>query len=167
MGVSCVGKTTVASRLASELNATFLDADHFHSNANILKMNKGIPLSDDDRKPWLLKLNSELIKKNRGGDTAVLACSALKEAYRQLLLKNIAEYLIIYLHAEEDLLKKRFAERNNHFFNPILLSSQMRTLEVPQKKYIEVNANNQLDSLIRDVLNKILSIDNHQRGIQK
>ncbi len=157
MGVSGAGKTTVAFELASRLNATFLDADDFHSNDNLIKMNAGIPLTDSDRKPWLLALNSQLIKSISDKKSVILACSALKESYRDILFKEIPNFLIIYLHADKSLLVKRLAERKKHFFNPTLLSSQMRILEVPQKNCIIVNVKKDLKSTIKELTNKINS----------
>lgn len=155
MGVSGAGKTTVALELASTLNATFLDADDFHSNTNFIKMNAGIPLTDGDRKPWLLKLNSRLKKSIPDEKPIFLACSALKESYRDILLKGIPNFSIIYLHADKSLLVERLAERKNHFFNRTLLSSQMRILEEPQKNCIRVEAKKNLQSIVEEIINKI------------
>jgi len=155
MGVSGVGKTTVALELASALNATFLDADDFHSNANLLKMNSGIPLTDSDRNPWLLKLNSQLVKAIYDKKRIILACSALKESYRNILLKGITDYLIIYLHAGNSLLEKRLAERKKHFFNPTLFSSQMKILEIPQKNCIRVSTEKLPQFIVEEIINII------------
>jgi carbohydrate kinase (thermoresistant glucokinase family) len=155
MGVSGVGKTTVALELASMLNVTFLDADDFHSNANVVKMRFGTPLTDSDRIPWLLKLNSRLVKSTSDKKTIVLACSALREFYRDILLNGIPNYLIIYLHTDNSLLEKRLAKRKNHFFSLTLLSSQMKLLEVPKKNCIRVNAKNDSRSIVKEIINKI------------
>lgn len=155
MGVSGVGKTTIALKLASELNATFIDADDFHSHANVAKMNTGKSLTDADRRPWLLKLNSQLKNFISDNKPIVLACSALKESYRNTLLKGVIEYLIIYLYADYSLLEKRIAERKNHFFSPALLSSQVKILEIPQKNYIRVNVKKSPQLIIEEIMSKI------------
>lgn len=157
MGVSGVGKTTISIKLSSILDAIFLDADDFHSKANIIKMNDGISLTDEDRKPWLLKLNSELTKIIASNKSIVLACSALKDSYRESLLEGITKYLIIYLYAEKQIIEKRLGERKNHFFNPALLSHQIEILESPKKNFIRINANNHLKDVIREIVNQINS----------
>jgi len=155
MGVSGSGKTTVGLKLASMIGANFLDADIYHSKINISKMKNGISLNDEDRIPWLLKLNSELIKVNLTGETTFLACSALKNSYREILLKNIENYLIIFLRADISLLKTRHMYRKNHFFNPILLASQMAILEEPCKKCITLDASKPIQFILDEIKSRI------------
>ena len=155
MGVSGVGKTTIGIDLASVLSATFLDADSFHSDENISKMKNGSPLSDDDREPWLLKLNSALIKRTKTDNTIVLACSALKKSYRNILLKNIKSYLVIYLYADFKIIMHRLADRKNHFFTSSLLNSQIAILEPPKKKFITQEVNKASKYIIQELLYKI------------
>ncbi len=155
MGVSGAGKTTIGIELAVALDAMFVDADIFHSDANISKMKKGVPLNDDDRRPWLSSLNKELIKFAQNKKIAIIACSALKESYRKLLLKNINSYLVIYLEANIGTLIKRQNERKNHFFNPLLLESQIEILEPPKKQSITVDANQPRELILQEIISKL------------
>jgi carbohydrate kinase (thermoresistant glucokinase family) len=155
MGVSGVGKTTIGVDLASALSATFLDADSLHSDENISKMKNGNSLSDADRGPWLLKINSVLIELTKNENNIVLACSALKESYRKKLLKNIKTYLVIYLYADFEMIMSRLSERKNHFFTPSLLNSQIAILEPPKKGFIAQDANKARKYIIQEILYKI------------
>jgi gluconokinase len=131
MGVSGSGKTTVGSRLASQLGWNFYDADGFHPQTNILKMVQGIPLDDEGRAPWLASLHeliSNSLKDNRPG---VLACSALKERYRQTLLAGNKNVRIIYLKGSFDLIRSRISARSGHYMKPSMLQSQFDALEEP------------------------------------
>ena len=128
MGVSGSGKTTIGKLLADTLNIPFYDADDYHPKSNILKMSNGIPLNDDDRLPWLQILNSVLVNSKESG--AVLACSALKEKYREILSKDIGTEWV-YLKADIDLIATRMAEREDHFMPVKLLQSQFDVLEEP------------------------------------
>lgn len=158
MGVSGAGKTSVGLELASKLGIKFIDGDSFHSEINISKMKNGSPLSDEDREPWLIKIHSELVKDSPLHESTVLACSALKESYRKLLLKDVTNYLIVYLRADITLLKKRLSERKNHFFNPALLASQIATLEVPSENYIEMDSNCSICFIVEEIIQKIGAI---------
>ncbi len=149
MGVSGCGKTTLGKALATSLGLPFLEGDAFHSIANIDKMKSRIPLNDRDRTPWLLELNKQLIKtKDRG---AVLACSALKESYRDILSKNIATdgLLWVYLDCSLETLKHRL-ENRSHFMPLSLLESQLDTLEIPEKR-IHLDATSELNELIQQI----------------
>ena len=131
MGVSGCGKTTVGTRLASLLDSRFLDADDLHPKSNIAKMKKGLPLTDDDRYPWLKRVLDGMVRlEGEGG--GVVACSALKERYRQVLLSDSSfQVLLVYLKGTLDVLFRRMAKRQNHFMPPQLLDSQLKTLEEP------------------------------------
>ena len=131
MGVSGVGKTTVGQALAQELGWLFADADDFHPLANVAKMRAGIPLSDTDRAPWLRTLHGLIEGWLASGQSAVLACSALKESYRAQLLVN-RDVKLVYLHADSNQIAERMAARKEHYMNPGLLKSQFDTLEPPQ-----------------------------------
>lgn len=130
MGVTGSGKTTIGRMLSEQLGWKYYDADDFHSAANIEKMHGGIPLNDEDRRPWLESLR-ELIRGSLERDeNIVLACSALKESYRDLLVLDDRVHLI-YLKGDYELIRKRLSERHGHYMNPKLLDSQFETLEEP------------------------------------
>jgi len=129
MGVSGSGKSTVGRMLAERLGATFLDADDFHPPANVAKMRAGVPLDDADRAPWLDALAAELASPAR---RIVLACSALKTAYRDRLRQAAPDLLTIFLHGDPALIRRRMEARGAHFMPAALLESQLRTLEAPE-----------------------------------
>eukprot|EP00884_Botryococcus_braunii_P020055 jgi/Botrbrau1/6733/Bobra.0324s0019.1 len=135
-GVSGCGKSTVATLLAEKLQWKFFDADHFHSVENVAKMQQGIPLTDEDRMPWLEALARVLENEVREGHSCVLACSALKQAYRNMLTEPISHYpvqiVLVLLDPPVEELERRTGERyglGNHFMPPSLLKSQLQTLE--------------------------------------
>ena len=130
MGVSGAGKTTVAAHLARELGWEFLDADSFHSAANVAKMHAGIPLDDADRTPWLEALRREIARAIQDRRSLTLACSALKDAYRQQLLAG-PEVRLVYLKGAFDVLRQRLVHRSGHFMTERLLASQLDALEEP------------------------------------
>lgn len=140
MGVSGSGKTTVGRRLAGELGWSFYDADDFHPRANVEKMKGGVPLEDADRIPWL-EILRDLIRDTLGrGENAVLACSALKESYRDYLLPD-ERVKLVYLKGDRELIRKRLSGRRGHFMNPALLDSQFATLEEPgQGVQVDISA---------------------------
>lgn len=132
MGVTGSGKTTIGSLLAEQLHAPFADADDFHPKANKNKMAAGIPLTDEDRAPWLAALHGVLQGWVDGGTTGVMACSALKENYRLTLTDGIKDQVaFVWLDAPKSTLQDRLAHRHHEFMNPALLDSQLATLEPP------------------------------------
>jgi gluconokinase len=131
MGVSGCGKTVVGERLAQRLGARFVDADDLHPPENKAKMSAKVPLTDDDRRPWLERLRREVIDATPVGGTAVLACSALKRAYRRVLMDGAPGVQLIHLHGPRELIAERLAARKGHFMPPDLLRSQLETLETP------------------------------------
>ena len=131
MGVAGSGKTTVGRLLAERLRWEFLDADDFHPSANIAKMEAGIPLDDSDRAPWLSALNEALTSSLAAGRYPVLACSALKESYREVLRRGIDGLQIVYLKGGYELLWSRLASRQGHYMKPAMLRSQFEALEEP------------------------------------
>jgi gluconokinase len=130
-GVSGAGKTTIGKLFAEEPGWCFYEADDFHSAANIEKMRRGVPLTDEDRWPWLDSLR-ELIKRCVAADeNAVLACSALKRAYRQHLRVS-EDVKFVFLRGDYALIADQLRQRRGHFMNPALLQSQFADLEEPQ-----------------------------------
>jgi gluconokinase len=136
MGVTGSGKTTVGKLLAQRLKCNFLDADDFHSAANREKMHHGIPLTDADRAPWLTAIHDELIRANTAGKSVVLACSALKQEYRNTLSAGL-NLKIVFLHGTVDQLRRNLASRTDHFAGESLVPSQLATLEEPAGVIIE------------------------------
>ena len=130
MGVSGSGKTSVGQALAAQLQCPFTDADSFHSEANRAKMAAGIPLTDEDRLPWLRAIGDAIRNVSIRGTSHVFACSALKAEYRRILDPR-NECKLVYLQGTPELLAERLAGRQGHFFNPALLQSQLDTLEEP------------------------------------
>lgn len=131
IGVSGSGKTTVGRRLAAELGWEFLDADAFHPPENVAKMAAGQPLTDADRAPWLAALARVLAEAVGAGRGVVLACSALKRAYRDVLRSAGPGVAFLYLRCEPDLVRERVAARPGHFFPAALVDTQFAALEEP------------------------------------
>lgn len=131
MGVAGAGKTTVGRLLAKDLGWPFLEADDFHPARNVDKMRRGEPLTDADREPWLASLRARIGRLVREGDSAVVACSALKQTYRDRLRIDPA-VRFVFLKGGAQLLRRRLEERRDHFFPPELLLSQLEALEEPQ-----------------------------------
>lgn len=154
MGVSGCGKSTIGSLLSERLSLPFYDADDFHFPASIAKMAQGNPLTDEDRKPWLTLLADNMVTWEADGG-AVLACSALKQAYRDIL-SSTTEGLVqfIYLQGDQATLAERLQKRNGHFMPETLLKSQLDTLEPPQQA-ITVSIQNSVTEMISEILEKI------------
>ena len=148
MGVSGSGKSTVGKLLANKIQSPFYDADDFHSQKNKDKMREGIALTDADRAPWLKALGS-LINEQRGN--AVLACSALKQSYRDQLDVPGRKVVFVYLKGEEKLLEKRLSLRKGHYAGPSLLKSQLQTLEEPDDA-LTISITNSPDNIVEMIL---------------
>lgn len=134
MGVSGSGKSTVGRMLAEALGAEFLEADAYHSSANVAKMSSGVPLDDTDRWPWLEAIGSAIAAQRKAGRQVILACSALKESYRARLFATAGESArIVFLDGSADLIAGRLDGRRGHYMPPTLLPSQMATLEPPRE----------------------------------
>ncbi|MFZ0038767.1 MAG: gluconokinase [Candidatus Acidiferrales bacterium] len=136
MGVTGSGKTTVGKLLAQRIGWIFLDADDFHSSANREKMHRGIPLSDADRAPWLDAIHDEMLRRNYDGENIVLACSALKQEYRDTLDAGL-NVKIVYLRGSVAQLHRNLATRKDHFAGEDLVPSQLATLEEPTGAILE------------------------------
>jgi gluconokinase len=132
MGVSGSGKSTIAAMLAHRLNWIFEEGDWFHPPSNIEKMHRGEPLTDEDRWPWLEGIAAWIDATRRAGNHGTVACSALKRAYRDILVGERPDVRLVYLKGGRDLIARRLAARNGHFMPPALLDSQFATLEEPQ-----------------------------------
>ena len=129
MGVSGSGKTTVGALLAGKMGWPYAEADEFHPPANVAKMAAGHPLTDEDRGPWLQAIRAWIDARLAGGEPGVVTCSALRRAYRDLLREP--GVTLVYLHGTRELIERRMAARHGHFFKPVLLDSQLATLEEP------------------------------------
>ena len=132
MGVTGSGKTTIGRLLAKECNWPFYEGDDFHPTANVEKMRRGMPLTDEDRAPWLDALNHLIRDLIARVQSAVVACSALKQAYRDRLAGNRDEVVFVYLRADYPLARARLLSRKDHFMKVDLLASQFDTLEEPE-----------------------------------
>ncbi|MDF2377476.1 MAG: gluconokinase [Verrucomicrobiales bacterium] len=132
MGVSGCGKTTIASRLANALGGTYLEGDSFHPPENKARMGQGIPLNDDDRWPWFDILIAAAKETLQDGQTPVLSCSALKQAYRDYLFASFENFRLIFLEGSFELIKSRMDARDHEYMTSDLLRSQFETLEDPE-----------------------------------
>ena len=149
MGVSGAGKSTVGSLLASDLGWDFADADDYHSAENVEKMRKGTPLTDSDRGPWLEKLRARIEAWMEKGENGVLACSALRQAYRDRLRVN-EQVRFVYLKGEHDLLSRRLLQRPDHYMKQAMLESQLATLEEPVEA-ITLSANATPREIVQEI----------------
>jgi gluconokinase len=138
IGVSASGKSTVGRLLAAHLGWTFYEGDDFHSEANVQKMRRGVPLNDRDRTPWLKAIRKLIRAAVDRGENLVIACSALKKSYRRMLRVN-GHVAFIYLKANRALIRQRLKRRTGHFMNPDLIESQFKTLETP-KSALQIDA---------------------------
>src|SRR5271163_104027 len=136
MGTTGSGKSTVGEMLAQRLGWLFLDADDFHSAANKEKMHRGIALTDADRAPWLAAIHDELVRQDKLGRSVALACSALKQEYRDELAANL-DMRVVYLKGSEAVLRSHIEGRHGHFAGESLLASQLATLEEPVDALVE------------------------------
>ncbi len=154
MGVSGTGKSTIGKLLSDRTGWAFYDADDFHSPANIEKMNRGIPLTDSDRLPWLEELNQLITNALTSNQQGILACSALKSQYRQILRNNHTDVVFIYLRGSYDCVQSRIQQRTGHFMNSSLLQSQFDTLEEPQDALI-IDVSLAPETIVEEILRQI------------
>ncbi len=149
MGVTGCGKSTVGAALAQRLGLRFVDADDFHPPGNVAKMAAGTPLTDEDRWPWLDRLASELRAIEDSGGSAVLACSALKEAYRARIVMA-GDVRFVHLVGDQATIASRLAERKHRYMPPSLLASQFATLERPANA-VEIDVRLPVDRQVDDI----------------
>ena len=150
MGVSGSGKTTVAEKLAQRLGCEFIEGDDFHPAENVAKMRSGTPLGDADRWPWLRRLNEELRKRKN----AVLACSALKQSYRDLLARDIPDCRFVFLNPAIEVLRSRVAGRRHRYMPASLLESQRAALE-PPRHAIEVDVSGSAEESVEEIVRQL------------
>lgn len=151
MGIAASGKSTLGLALAKNLGWEFLEGDDYHPQVNIEKMSSGTPLNDEDRLPWLRSINQALCQLDKSGRNAVLACSALKQHYREILAQGIQQMRYVYLYGNPQLVRERIANRKGHFMPPELIDSQISTMEPPQNA-IRVNIEQPVETQTEKVL---------------
>ncbi|HEU4381615.1 MAG TPA: gluconokinase [Hyphomicrobiaceae bacterium] len=132
MGVSGCGKSTTGTRLSKLLGWPFRDADSFHPQSNIDKMSKGLPLTDEDRQPWLAAIAAWIDERLSSNQSGIVSCSALKRSYRRVIVSDRPDVRLVYLKGDMALIGDRISRRKNHFMPPALLKSQFDALEEPQ-----------------------------------
>lgn len=157
MGVSGCGKSSIAEALAKQLNCQYIDGDDYHPKTNIEKMQSGQPLNDDDREDWLIELNQLLEGKN---EMVVLACSALKAHYRDILSQNISQPIFVYLKGDFDTIWQRHKQREHHFFQgKAMLENQFQTLEVPTGEHvITVEVSLPIEKIVKNVCDQLTKL---------
>lgn len=157
MGVSGSGKSTIAERLAARLGWRYEDGDGFHPPANVAKMSAGQPLTDEDRWPWLQAIADQIDRLSADGQRAVVACSALKRSYRDILVHGRDDIRIVFLNGTQDLIANRLAARKGHFMPPGLLASQFKTLEPPQpaERPVTVSIDAPIEAIVDDIVRQL------------
>jgi gluconokinase len=157
MGVSGAGKSTIGKTLAARLGWTYEDGDKFHPASNVAKMSAGQPLTDDDRWPWLQAIADEIDRLCAAGERAVVACSALRRVYRDILVHGRNDIRIVYLDGTQQLIADRLGGRKGHFMPPGLLASQFKTLEPPtgDERPVTVSIDASVEAIVDDVVRRL------------
>jgi carbohydrate kinase (thermoresistant glucokinase family) len=157
MGVSGSGKSTVAERLAQQLGWPFQEGDALHPAANVAKMRAGMPLNDDDRKPWLALIAQWIDARLAAGEPGIVTCSALKRAYRNVIIGDRQGVQLVYLHGDRATLTEHLQGRHHEYMPPTLLDSQLATLEEPHadEHVIEVDIAGTVDHTVAEVLRRL------------
>ena len=151
MGVAGAGKTTVGKVLTDKINGYFIEADDFHGKNNIKKMSAGIPLNDNDRYDWLIKIKNEILKRKEK-QNLIVACSSLKEKYRELL--GIGNYKLVFLKVDKLTAKNRINNRDDHFMPETLVDSQFSILEEPKNALVFEQSLNQ-DQIVNEIIKQL------------
>ena len=157
MGVSGSGKSTIADKLAARIGWSYEDGDKFHPASNVAKMKAGHPLTDEDRWPWLRAIAAEIDRAGAAGEHLVIACSALKRVYRDILVHGRSDVRIVFLNGTQQLIADRLAKRKGHFMPPDLLPSQFRALEppTPDENPITVSIDASVEAIVDDIVQQI------------
>ncbi|MGX9991987.1 gluconokinase [Rhizobium sp. Z1P35] len=161
MGVSGCGKSSVGEKLAEALHLQFIEGDALHPTANVEKMSKGIPLTDDDRMPWLDRIGEEMKASLEKSEGIIVSCSALKRLYRdRLRVAAGGNLFFVYLEGSRALLMKRMGERKGHFMPVSLLDSQLATLEVPtgESGVVTVDIDDTVDGIAATALEGLATL---------
>jgi|TARA_B110001469_G_C9472356_1_gene237289 carbohydrate kinase (thermoresistant glucokinase family) len=151
MGVAGAGKTTVGKVLTDKINGYFIEADDFHGKNNIKKMSAGIPLNDNDRYDWLIKIKNEILKR-KAKQNLIIACSSLKEKYRELL--GTGNYKLVFLKVDKLTAKNRINSRDDHFMPETLVDSQFSILEEPENALVFEQSLNQ-DQIVNEIIKQL------------
>lgn len=156
MGVCGCGKSTVGAMLANSLGASFIDGDDLHPRANIEKMQSGIPLNDEDRKPWLERISDVFFSISRRERSCVIACSALKKKYRDEIRKS-GKIIFIHLYGDKDLIMQRMSKRSGHYMKENMIDSQFATLEFPKDENLVINIDIKapIGDIVENALNQL------------
>jgi gluconokinase len=157
MGVAGSGKSTIGETLAARLGWRFEDGDRFHPASNVAKMSAGQPLTDDDRWPWLQAIADEIDRLCAAGERAVVACSALRRVYRDVLIHGRNDVGLVYLDGTRQLIAERLNRRKGHFMPPGLLASQFKTLEPPtsDERPIAVPIDASVEDIVDDIVGQL------------
>ncbi len=153
MGVSGSGKTSVGKALSDKLGWQFKDADDYHPMVNKEKMRQGFPLNDQDREPWLQILRDNILSWSQNKTPTILACSALKQSYRETLIEK-SPATFVYLKTERDVLQKRLESRSHEYMNPALLDSQLNTMEEPDGALV-IDGNLPIDEILVSIVHTL------------
>ena len=154
MGVAGSGKTTIGMLLARRLRWPFHDGDDLHPAANRDKMHRGLPLTDQDRRPWLQAVRALIQHCVNDNDNVIVACSALKRSYRDEIIVDPAAVKLVYLKGSSSLINERLAQRHGHFFNPNLLESQFAALEEPSDAIVE-DVSRRADAVVNSIVARL------------